>query len=583
MWSSSCLRALFVLFLETAWVSGLPACQDSQELPILTLPYARVRARSYDEWSDCYTFSNIPFAAKPVGENRWRSPQPPEQNDTLIDGSYGPSCIQGQSVLSNSGNRSADSAKSLGPQSEDCLYLDVVVPGKAVRDPQSFRLPVIQYVYGGSYYTGSKTRNDGSNIVKSSGNNVIYVAANYRVGAFGFLAGDTMEKEATPNAGLHDIHAAFKWTHRFISLVGGDPKRISAWGESAGAGSLFALLTAHAGTQDPLFRTAVLQSPAIDFAWDRQGTLETRFRQFADAAGCVGQGVVACLRNASAEALVAANAAPSKALPFKGRTPWAPAADGTFLRQMPRLEYEAGNFWPRLDALAVSHTGHEGVVFVDASVDSDERWAAYTDFFFSPVASVAREVAARFAGLRDPRDRVERVVEQGRIVCNARLLVDRFVDAGLTRVYNMVYYRGEGLHGSDVGPTFATLDPSKDVQGADVGYQSYLISLARAGDPNTYRLASTTAPSTVLWPQADVNETRAEQYERALRVVDEGYVVGADPTDSRMDCGFWSDVAVAVTNEGGYAPPGSVRNQSLVPQVGDPSARYYGSGVGEAC
>ncbi|KAK8168301.1 Carboxylesterase [Phyllosticta citrichinensis] len=579
MWSSF-LRVLFVLFLEAAWVAGLPTCQDSQDLPILTLPYARVRARSYDEQSDYYTFSNIPFAAKPIGKNRWRSPQPPEQNDTLIDGSYGPSCIQGQTVVSNSGNRS-DYAKPLGPQSEDCLYLDVIVPGKAVREPQSYGLPIIQYVYGGSYNVGSKTRNDGSSIVKSSGNNIIYVAANYRVGAFGFLAGDTMEKEATPNAGLHDIHAALKWTHQYISLVGGDPKRISAWGESAGAGALFALLTAHAGTQDPLFRTAVLQSPAIDFAWDRQGTLETRFRQFADAAGCVGQGVE-CLRNASSEALIAANAVPSKAFPFKGRTPWAPAADGAFLRQMPRLEYKARNFWPRLDALVVSHTGHEGVVFVDASVDTDERWADYVDFFF-PIASVAQKVVARFADLKDPRARVERVVEQGRIVCNARLLVDRFTNAGTTRVYNMVYDRGEGLHGSDVAPTFATPDPSRDVQAADVGYQSYLISLARAGDPNAYRLTSTTTPPTVVWPQVDASETMGEKFQRVLRVVDRGYVVGADPTDSRADCGFWSDVATALTNEDGYAPPSSVRNQSLVPQVGDPSRRYYGSGVGEAC
>ncbi|KAK8244012.1 carboxylesterase family protein [Phyllosticta capitalensis] len=578
MWSA-CIWSLFVVFLNTGWVDGALACSNTtQELPIITLPYARVRASSYDEQFDIYTFKNIPFAAPPIGENRWRRPQPPVDNDALIDGSYGPSCIQGQNVVSRPGNSSTNSTTMMGPQSEDCLYLDMIVPGKAVRDPRSHRLPVVQYVYGGSYYVGSKGRNDGSGIVKSSGGNVIYVAANYRVGAYGFLAGDTMEKEATPNAGLHDIHAAFKWTRRHIRRVGGDKRRVSAWGESAGAGALFALLTAHGGTKNPLFKSAVLQSPAIDFAWDRRGTLETRFRQFADAAGCAGQGVE-CLRKASPEALVEANKAPAKAFPFTGRTPWAPAADGKFIRQMPRLEFMTGNYWKKLKALVVSHTADESKVFLDASVNNETRFNDYVDFFF-PVPSVADKIKSRFTQLlpNEPLGRVAKIIEQGRINCNARLLVDHFATAGgNTSVYNMVYARGAGLHGSDVAPTFASPDPTRDVQGADVSYQSYLISLARSRDPNMFRAESCSAePPTMEWKKVDAGETEAERYERVLRVVDGEYKMDVDETNVKDDCAFWSEVAGALTNVGGYAPPGAVAMQNLVPQ-GDASENFLNS------
>jgi carboxylesterase type B len=138
---------------------------------------------------------------------------------------------------------------------------------------------------------------DGSPVVKQSGGNVIYVVANYRLGAFGYLGGTTVEQTATPNAGFWDQRAVFEWIQKYISLVNGDPKDVTVWGESAGAGSIMHQLVAFGGTQPALFKKAVLQSPANNPQFDRKVQLEKQFQTFASLAGCAGTGI-ACLRAA---------------------------------------------------------------------------------------------------------------------------------------------------------------------------------------------------------------------------------------------------------------------------------------------
>ena len=149
-----------------------------------------------------------------------------------------------------------------------------------------------------------------------------------------------MEEQGLPNAGFYDQRAALQWTRDYVSLLGGDPTQVSAWGESAGAGSILHQLVAFGGTQDPLFSKAVLQSPAFAFMWDRRGHLEDAFQNFTALAGCTGQGV-ACLRAASAETLNAANIALNLAAPA-GTFAVGPSADGSLVRQLAVLEYASG-------------------------------------------------------------------------------------------------------------------------------------------------------------------------------------------------------------------------------------------------
>lgn len=149
-----------------------------------------------------------------------------------------------------------------------------------------------------------------------------------------------MEKEGLPNAGLYDQRAVLQWIQDYIGLVGGDKSQISAWGESAGAGSIMHHLVSFAGTQDPLFSKAVMQSPAFSLMFDRKGSLENIFQNFTTLAGCTGQGI-ACLRAASTDTLNKANTALNTAGP-PGSFAVGPSVDGNLIRQLASLEFESG-------------------------------------------------------------------------------------------------------------------------------------------------------------------------------------------------------------------------------------------------
>ena len=193
----------------------------------------------------------------------------------------------------------------------DCLFLDIYVPAQAIQNP-SIRLPVISWFFGGEFIRGGKDLftpllpiYDGRGPIEASGGNIIFLTSNYRVswnplilfslsifyllrmriqlGAFGFLAGTTMEKEGLPNAGLYDQRAVLQWIQHYIYLIGGDKRQVSAWGPSAGATSILHHLTAFGGTQDPLFSKAILKSPAYWPSFDRRGGLRAGFSEFCHA------------------------------------------------------------------------------------------------------------------------------------------------------------------------------------------------------------------------------------------------------------------------------------------------------------
>ena len=143
---------------------GIKLGERADSLPTLTLPYGTYQASSYDSNSDIYTFKNIRFAAPPTGALRWAPPASPVKNETLQDGSYGPSCVQsyprGLNFL-GPGNESPIGgainqylgglpASVLKGGDEDCLFLDLIIPGKALRNPSGESLPVVVWVFGKS-------------------------------------------------------------------------------------------------------------------------------------------------------------------------------------------------------------------------------------------------------------------------------------------------------------------------------------------------------------------------------------------------------------------------------------------------
>ena len=202
--------------------------------------------------------------------------------------------------------------------SEDCLFLDIYVPLAALSAaPNS--VPVVVWFYGGAFVYGSKSEFDITTFPLYSGDGplgaakepLIFVAGNYRLGAFGWLAGATMEQVGLTNAGLHDQRRVLEFVQDNIHLVKGNSSAVSAWGESAGAASILHHLVAQDGQdgqQDPLFSKAVLQSPAYQWQWDNStnGTLDKAYQRFASLSECPDYSIE-CLQNASIDTLSAAN------------------------------------------------------------------------------------------------------------------------------------------------------------------------------------------------------------------------------------------------------------------------------------
>ncbi|KAL8800938.1 MAG: hypothetical protein Q9182_004820 [Xanthomendoza sp. 2 TL-2023] len=588
---------------------GLKFDKRADSLPTLTLPYGTYRAAKYNPNGDIYVFKNIRFAAPPTGNLRWAKPAPPTPESGIQDGSYGPTCIQAPIKGPQLTGPGADSpigqafnqflggipVPSLQKASEDCLFLDIYVPAKAINNP-SLKLPVISWIYGGAFIFGAKDQAepilpfyDGTGLLQQSGGNVIFVASNYRLGAYGFLAGTTMEKDGLPNAGLYDQRAALQWIQDYIGLVGGDKSQVSAWGLSAGAGSILHHLVAFGGKQDPLFSRAVLQSPAFQIMFDRKGVLEQTFQNFTALAGCAGKGV-ACLRAASAETLDRANTA-LNVQGTMGTFAVGPSTDGNLIRQLPSLEFASGNYNKLPTSFIFSHVSDEADLFVPANVQTDQQFTTFLESIFPPYAK-ANGVNAAIEGRYPPvttgpgphnytteRARVKDLLAESSFLCNIRDLSDAYPGKN----YNIRYAVTPGLHATDLLPTFYNLNLNLNLFGKAIpfplipgfggfaqAYQSYLTSHARAGDPNTYK-KTINIPPAITWPKPG---NSGDAYTGVLNAGDLGFRIIEDGQTKKSRCGFWRDVAAAVTGLGGYAPPGSVVGQSLVPVKNDPSANY---------
>lgn len=197
-------------------------------------------------------FKGIPFAAPPVGGLRWKAPQPALPWKGVRDAAeFGPRCMQA---------RIYDDMvfRDKGP-SEDCLYLNVWTGAASAKA----RLPVMVWIYGGGFAAGaaSEPRQDGENLAKKG---VVVVSMNYRLNVFGFFSHAELAKESGHDSsgsyGLLDQVAALQWVHKNIAGFGGDPGKVTIFGESAGSFSVSALMASPLA--QGLFHRAIGESGA---------------------------------------------------------------------------------------------------------------------------------------------------------------------------------------------------------------------------------------------------------------------------------------------------------------------------------
>jgi para-nitrobenzyl esterase len=275
-------------------------------------------------------YLGIPYAVPPVGWLRWTPPQPFGRWDGVFQATqFGNFCTQ----------------PDFG--SEDCLYLNVYTPSQRKNSHKHHGLPVMVWIHGGSLVTGGGGFYDPTRLIEQSG--VIVVTINYRVGLFGFFAHPAIDAEGhlNGNYGLMDQQLALQWVKRNINAFGGDPNRVTIFGESAGGQSVYSNLASP--TAAGLFQRAISESGSYaEFQPYFEGLYIVSLPQaesvgtplvhsgidLATAAGCITlPQTAACLRGIPAATLVAVG--PSLLYPF---------VDGTLLTQTPGAAFAGGQF-----------------------------------------------------------------------------------------------------------------------------------------------------------------------------------------------------------------------------------------------
>ncbi|KAH7934412.1 acetylcholinesterase [Rhipicephalus sanguineus] len=283
-------------------------------------------------------FRGIPYAEPPVGKLRFRPPQPKKPWEGTLDATSGSTgCPQ---VTIRGVNMQGVT------NTEDCLYLNVWVPENASNADSS--RPVLVWIHGGGFSYGSANQALYSAVVLTALTDVLVVSINYRLGILGFL--NAYSPEAPGNVGLLDQVMALKWVKRNIEFFGGDPQRVTIFGQSAGS------MSVHAHIMSPmsqgLFKRAVLMSGVmygIDM-WDTVQESVAKGDRVASMAGCLNgrnissdpEGVIDCLRSKSAEELVvaAAESVSPKMIPFF------PTYHDAFIPRDPMVAIKRGFFSP---------------------------------------------------------------------------------------------------------------------------------------------------------------------------------------------------------------------------------------------
>jgi len=308
---------LLTILLATALAAGAYA-QDRVKTANGTLE------GTSDKSSGIRSFKGIPFGEPPVGDLRWKPPQAVKSWQGVRQADkFGPRCMQ-RAIFGDMGFRS-------NGMSEDCLYLNVWTPAKSSNE----KLPVLVYFFGGGFMAGdgSEGRYDGESMAKKG---IVAITVNYRLGVFGFFAHPELTQEsprhASGNYGLFDQHAALKWVQQNIAAFGGDPKRVTIAGESAGSIAVSAQMASPLSKD--LMAGAIGESGSILGALSATPLAEGEQNgvKFATAIGATS---LAALRAMPAEQLLETTAKP-------GLPRFSPTVDGYFFPKSPFDIFAAG-------------------------------------------------------------------------------------------------------------------------------------------------------------------------------------------------------------------------------------------------
>ena len=445
------------------------------------------------------SFKGIPFAAPPVGELRWRPPQPVATWTSVRQASeFGADCMQGRF-----GPPPAAAAGAPAPRmpSEDCLYLNVWRPA----DRGARNLPVMVWIYGGGF-TGGSSASPNTSGVGFAKQGVVLVAMNYRIGRFGFFAFPALSSEhpdeTKGNYAYMDQIAALQWVKRNIAAFGGDPNNVTIFGFSAGGVSVHSMLASpmarglfqkaiveSGGSRDSVLTARPMRADGVDPNYPVSA--ETIGITFAKSMGIEGtdQPALAKLRGLSAdEVLRGAPAQPGTGGPPIETTP---ILDGKLITETAETAYKARR-QPRVPLMLGSNS---------ADTAGNRVRARTKDEFFARYGQWSAEAKAAYDpdGTTDLATLVSRANDDFGQAEPARFAADAIAANGSpVYLYRFSYVqvsmreqlRAGAPHGGEIAYVFGTLSggrggaPTPEDLAVSRVAQSYWVNFAKNGDPN---------------------------------------------------------------------------------------------------
>ena len=511
-------------FVTIFMLAGAAWSEDICMEPVKTAS-GLVQGKEGQDTKTC-SWKGIPYAAPPVGELRFRAPQPaPAWSGVREAYGYGPQCMQ---VLAR-----GEARKNM---SEDCLYLNVWRP------QESGVFPVMVWIHGGGYIMGSGGKGatgfsfDGSRLAEFG--DVIVVTINYRLHAFGFLADPALRDEdpnhSTGNYGSLDQAAAIRWVHDNIAQFAGDPEKVTIFGESAGGWSICTMLATP--LNQGMFQRAILESGGCTKSEDLEKGYE-RAKAIAKRVGCAPSDL-SCLRHAPAEKFLG-----SLADLYREGMAYAPHHDGYLLSGTP---------------LSMIRQGHYNAVPFLAGSNRNEVDAV---LFFRPQLWRAlpfqyQRRAQRNLALSDdethqlaelyplnqfgnkPRKAFGRIYTDAGLACPTFLglasAAERQPDTFLYRFdYDETKYGKHigALHSLEVDLVFNTVEGNKlytpnpaSARELSRIMQGYWTNFAKTGDPN--------GPGLPFWPKFDPEKQLRQVLDTEIKT---------EPAEMQERCSFWDD------------------------------------------
>ncbi|POS82876.1 hypothetical protein EPUL_005163 [Erysiphe pulchra] len=507
-------------FLITSWsVSAWLEKASAPINPIVDLQYTLHRG-TFVESGKYYSFSNIRYAAPPVGKLRFSPPVAPATNRTLNNGENASVCAQGSPFW---GNLMIKNLMGVGPEqlkkdeeelellkkslttntihnyqpldprtSEDCLHLDVLVPEDIFNDNKS--APVLVWIHSGGYVSGDKTSAGKPNNLlaraEKNGESMIFVAINYRLGLFGWLSGSNFTSQhGLPNAGLYDQRFALNWIQKYIHLFGGDPSRVTVMGESAGGGSIMHHITAWGSEDPPPFQRAILQSPGfMPIAGEGQQE-KTYDLVISQARSLISENItsIADLKSIDFKALAALNKIiVAQSAPY-GTFTFGPVVDGEYVPKLPGALISEGRYAKSLSVMT-AHNSNEGYIFTlpyitDSWIDSNikvlfpDASDATKSYLIEKIWPAVYDSSSFYS---NPVQRASLAISEIGFTCFARYTALAFPNSS----YAYSFAVPPGYHNYDVPYTFYNGETGDVNATVAETMQSLITNFAKYGNPN---------------------------------------------------------------------------------------------------